>query len=435
MKKLARVNVESLKPIEQFIRDPSNPQFFFTMTDIKKIGINPRTPFDTPAAVCAYPVTQEYYDRLIRKGGYKLPFAGQKPYINLFTISDKVNVMANYTEANLEADTNTLKRYFPGIVTEELIDEAHTTAFSPTPIVKFWNLTRLISKDRVPFPVDKEVRVTRTHGKDWGHLLRNLGYSNFYDPGIGLIYEDEPYQFQVYDTSIIIPIDTYLNPHQVVTYNESLISPEDKHIFDNIKNKKIKNLEKAKNPNTPAHLLELLSKDNNLVVRDAVARNINTPPHVLEALSKDDEREVILSVVKNKNIPVSALEKLSKDGEDSVKRVIARFTIIPHILEILSRDNFVDITDLVAQNINTPPHVLEILAKDDFESVRLNVAKNINTPLHVLDVLSKDIDDTIRDNANYTKRMKSEQHLQSQSFHITNKLVKLASRLSIKYYS
>jgi hypothetical protein len=225
MKKLARVNVESLQPLEQFIGPEDNPKYFFTMTEIKKIGINPRTQYDTPAAVCSYPLTQDYYEKLIHKDGKELPFAGDKPYICLFTTSDKVNVMTSYSESDLEKDVKTLKRWFPEVLTKNFINSAFTSASTPTPIGKFWNLTRLIGLDifqrtgETGSQIDSK-QVIRTSGKDWAHLLRNLGYTNFYDPGTGLMYISEPYQFMVFDTTIIVPIDTYLNPFGKVIFKE-----------------------------------------------------------------------------------------------------------------------------------------------------------------------------------------------------------------------
>lgn len=43
-------------------------------------------------------------------------------------------------------------------------------------------------------------------------LLRNLGYTNFYDPGDGVIHTNEPTQFVVLDPRIIIPIESFENP-------------------------------------------------------------------------------------------------------------------------------------------------------------------------------------------------------------------------------
>jgi len=233
MKKVARINIESLKPIEQFVGPEDNPKYFFTMTNIKKIGINPRHSFNTPVAVCAYPVTQEYYKKLMTGA---LPFAGERPYINLFTISDKINVMKSYTEANLNSDINTLKRYFPEIVNkdlEDLINSSKKYSNTGYPIEAFWNLTELISQNRADqsSEVSREYVVIKTKGTEWGHLLRNLGYTNFYDPGMGLIHPNEPYQFQVYDPTVIIPINTYLNPY-TTKYEPGLISSEDENILE-----------------------------------------------------------------------------------------------------------------------------------------------------------------------------------------------------------
>jgi len=47
--KTAKISVEELKPLEKFITSEENPKFFFTMTKINKIGVNPQSIHDTPS--------------------------------------------------------------------------------------------------------------------------------------------------------------------------------------------------------------------------------------------------------------------------------------------------------------------------------------------------------------------------------------------------
>lgn len=70
------------------------------------------------------------------------------------------------------------------------------TAYKRNDVSKFWNLTRILSKNAIK----------------WNALLRNLGYTNFYDPGDGVIHTNEPTQFVVLDPRIIIPIESFENP-------------------------------------------------------------------------------------------------------------------------------------------------------------------------------------------------------------------------------
>src|SRR5574337_1380847 len=104
--KTARINVESLKTLEKYISSVSNPKFFFTMTEINKVGVNPQSGYSTPLGVYCYPLTKEYYHKLIAG---TLPFAGDKPYVNVFTLSAPTFNLTTYTEQQLMADVKTLR--------------------------------------------------------------------------------------------------------------------------------------------------------------------------------------------------------------------------------------------------------------------------------------------------------------------------------------
>lgn len=159
------------------------------MTSINKIGINPQSQYNTPIGIYSYPLTQEYYEKLVKN---KLPFAGNQRYINLFSISDSVNNLSYYD--NLSSDYKKLSQIYNNI--EEVAKNAFDTAYKRNDVSKFWNLTRILSKNAIK----------------WNALLRNLGYTNFYDPGDGVIHINEPTQFVVLDPRIIIPIESFENP-------------------------------------------------------------------------------------------------------------------------------------------------------------------------------------------------------------------------------
>lgn len=309
-RKTAKINAESLKVLEKHISNPGNPKFFFTMTEINKVGINPQSGYATPLGVFCYPLTPEYYERLVRG---TLPFAGTKPYVTLFTMSSPTFNMGNYTESDLARDSMRMERLFGGwyekrnkkllerekykealqkhieyvkdpntsydeclaevkkvtdlygsnvgvffieqiakdpkllankkqeadalkskpltpddidIVLpsgndddipfaddgatdiafamdgevlgegfEAIKEKAFNSARTGTPIMKMWNLSRILSGT----------------GKQWNVLLRQLGYTNFYDPGKGWIHPHEPAQMVVLDPSVIIIVETFYN--------------------------------------------------------------------------------------------------------------------------------------------------------------------------------------------------------------------------------
>lgn len=155
--------------------------------------------------IYAYPLTKEYYTKLITN---TLPFASDQPYINLFSISDKTNNLYNYD--NLEYDVSILQKHYENNDFETIKEHAFEDAYKNTDVSKFWNLTRMLAKNPVK----------------WNALLRKLGYTNFYDPGEGIIHTNEPTQFIVLDPRIIIPIETFLNPYSHKYSNKNYIKDE-----------------------------------------------------------------------------------------------------------------------------------------------------------------------------------------------------------------
>jgi len=60
--------------------------------------------------------------------------------------------------------------------------------------------------------------------------------------------------------------------------------------------------EVARNPNTPAHILNKFSQNNLNGFREAVAQNPSTPPETLAKLADDEKERVRLAVAKNPSI-------------------------------------------------------------------------------------------------------------------------------------
>lgn len=70
--------------------------------------------------------------------------------------------------------------------------------------------------------------------------------------------------------------------------------------------------EAAKNPKTPAEILERLADDSKVDVRMEVALNLNTHVDVLQKLSNDESNFVRQAITNNKNTPTNTKIKLSE---------------------------------------------------------------------------------------------------------------------------
>ncbi len=231
--KKAKIDLESLKYLEKFITSEKDPKFFFTMTKINKIGINPQSTYNTPLGIYSYPLTQEYYKLLITD---KLPFASRQQYINLFSISENINSINDYD--NLDKDCEKLSKMYSNF--EEIKDMAFKTSYKSNDVSRFWNLTRLLSETPL----------------QWNALLRKLGYTNFYDYGEGIIHENEPTQFVILDPRIIIPIETFENPR-----NSNFINPKFIKNKANLSEENINNIFKSKNIYNILRVLDIKEKE------------------------------------------------------------------------------------------------------------------------------------------------------------------------------
>ena len=213
--------------VEQYKNDPD---VYISFTKIDKIGINPKSQFNTPLGIYCYPL-KEYYQIYLKplldeKGdnakfkysiGSRAPFAGNSKYVNFIRVKDKshfINDMyKDYGSDKFDRDYKILVRtykeilfdewkqgfknfsldYFPSPETDEgvwdsLYDEAKDTARVTNPVMTMWNLTRLLST--ALSSSDKQASTK------WNLILsKDLGYSGFADKsGKGYIHPSEPMQ-------------------------------------------------------------------------------------------------------------------------------------------------------------------------------------------------------------------------------------------------
>jgi hypothetical protein len=368
---------QELSELEKYIGSNSNPKFFFSMTQIDKLGINPHSKYSTPIGVYAYPLTKEYYTKLINE---TLPFAGDQPHIQLFTLNVPTFNLINYTEEQLLVNTKTIRKmYGPD---NETIYKAFDTARSQSAISRFWNLTRLVSK-------------TPTK---WNALLRNLGYTNFYDPGEGVIYPSEPTQMVVLDPTIIIHLGSFSNQKDYDKYIKrnnnitKLFSDPKLHKYitpELLNNLSLNNLHSIwYTLQYGEHDLNILNIIAMMIVKKTypddnilkyIAISVNTSQDVLNELAKSLNASIRFQVANHPSTPVKTLIELSRDKDDAVRGA-------------------------VASNYKTPPKILHELSIDISAYVRQIVADNPNTPKEILIELTKDINNNVSTVANFNLR-------------------------------
>ncbi len=129
-------------------------------------------------------------------------------------------------------------------------------------------------------------------------------------------------------------------------------------------------------------LLIRLSESEDMGSRWAVAKNPHTPAHILQKLAKDEINLVRALTATNPNTPTETLQKLFSD-------------------EKIVRDG-------LSGNPSTPAKILAVLADDSDKMVRMRVAENHSTPEDVLRKLAKDSDTNVAKAAEFNLGQRGE---------------------------
>lgn len=156
-------------------------KFAFTMTKIPKIGINPKTPYNTPAGVYAYILEKQYFSKLINN---TLPFASESKYCSVLEINrnEKWLVIGQNETESIASDQDLQ------LVIDRVGPEIHKLAQDQGRHWKFNNDSKIFNLTF--FAAQK----TRRPTFGWTAILRSLGYVGIYDPGLGVIHPSEPEQ-------------------------------------------------------------------------------------------------------------------------------------------------------------------------------------------------------------------------------------------------
>lgn len=169
--------------LQQFVSTSDIPRYYFTMTNLPKVGINPQSKYNTPIGVYTYPCTAEYIERLISN---TLPFQTHAPYVsiledvkphNKLLVSKKregaITSRDEFEELMAKAASLSGKKEHD-LKNAELKNKHKNANFDG----QLFGFTYGISKNLVK----------------WATILRNLGFDSVYDSGSGIIHPSEPTQ-------------------------------------------------------------------------------------------------------------------------------------------------------------------------------------------------------------------------------------------------
>ena len=235
-KNIKQTICEQLKP---YLNDPD---IYISLTSVEKIGLNPKSQYDTPLGVYCYPlnVVWEQYNLDKSEDLTALPYVSKNPHVWVLRAKNKIINMSSsdYNRQNMLKDNILIEKIYKdfyeqlmwealsntNIHGEEFVEqwktkfynsvnsrwerifkESQETARKPTAICKFWNLSRLIS-----FEMAKAVK--GVGAVKWNWLLRKCGYHGFVDTtGQGYIHPNEPFQAVFLEKTDFTIVEKLLN--------------------------------------------------------------------------------------------------------------------------------------------------------------------------------------------------------------------------------
>lgn len=176
---------------------------FVSFTKIPKLGINPGSTYNTPNGIYAYPA--EYVMKTVGTDDpmNMLPFAGDQPWVNLFTVYNDVINIKTVSKTDYQWLISVLEKLFvkTGIMPEnefkDIVDNADTEAAKAGYWGgQLWYVTMKIAE-----------YLSKTRGGKrnniWNSIWRRMGYVGVVDTGAGIIHEGEPTQAVFFDLSEI----------------------------------------------------------------------------------------------------------------------------------------------------------------------------------------------------------------------------------------
>lgn len=191
---------------------------FISFTNLIKLGINPKSSFDTPNAIYAYDI--DYVIEMLQGGKYlpkdsDIPYAADKPYIHTFVVKEPERLYV----VGRQADEDKLEAYI-----KENKPELFKYAYESDDIgATAARNARFNAKARNPnfagemgaqFAIIGDFFSSITK---WSHFMREAGFDGVIDLGYKVIHHHEPRQTMVFSRSGIDRIAMEINTAQIMS--------------------------------------------------------------------------------------------------------------------------------------------------------------------------------------------------------------------------
>lgn len=209
-----------------------------------KLGLNPKSKFDTPIGIYSYPLKAawEYYK--IGSGG-KFPYGTEEPYCYVFKPNKSPLNIQDFTNICWDKIIEMAQDIFTDTEITNIFDEAKEPMDgSDIKVGQIWNIMRYLSKES---GISSRRQKNRNRSSDpvlWTKILKKLGVTSIVDKsGTGIIHENEPVQavFFARDFNVIDVLsnktkdEDNLDKEEIFNIKAQVLRSKDWSLLDNIK--------------------------------------------------------------------------------------------------------------------------------------------------------------------------------------------------------
>lgn len=179
-----------------------------------KLGINPKSPYDTPVGIYSYPL-KLIWPRMIKN---TIPFASDRAFLQLFRGRGNIINLTTMTSDEYEAYAERLRDKFDGSFDypanaqgwsnfkhsiENVISRVRT------PGGFFWSMTYRIAGAMGGNPRRSAIK--------WNHMMRQIGVDGCVDEGEGIIHINEPTQAVFFSIQSVALVETLPNVRKLAS--------------------------------------------------------------------------------------------------------------------------------------------------------------------------------------------------------------------------
>ena len=324
--------LNALKHIQATHPNPEN--LVVTFTAIDKVGINPKSKYDTPLGIYFYPL-----DYVIHKE-MDVEFAGNQPYINVceFTRPDKILHMTDdvNNQKGLEL-LNVFPQEEVDVAMQNISNNYMYNYMLRSDYSELWLVTREIAGKRAIDVFFYGVQEKTNEAVLWNTNLRKCGIDGFLDHGTGTIHRNEPTQGVVFTANSLKRI--LVIPQRLFTkQGESMPVRKPLPDLNRIPLNQIENLLKTRNlSDNDFHYLLAFAPD-----KDEMAKLI--VQHVKE-LSGDNINSLLGVVSDKQEMARLIAQHVTELNNDNVYTLLNYVSDKEEMLKILGPENINKLTD------------------------------------------------------------------------------------------